>query len=152
MRKTRLLLLLVLAACGDAGKDKSRAAASTARTAVTLDSTALITAQLRDPVISTAHKVGDTLTAVVVRADGPGANAVPFLPGAFLHVTIRKLDASGVEFSADSLLVRSRGHRLKGSVAPLTPTTTVTGAVLLDRATSLTVTLLAPLTLVPPAD
>jgi|GEM_PF-7132267 len=149
MRKT-LFLLLVLAACGDAGKGRPRAAASTARTAVTLDSAAVITAQLRDPVISTARKVGDTLTTVVVRSDGPGANAVPFLQGAFLHVTIRKLDASGVAFSADSLVVRSRGYRLKASVAPLTPTTTGSGALLLDRATALAVILLAPLTLAPP--
>lgn len=143
------LLLVALAACS--GEKADVAAESAVKLSpVTLDSATLLNAQLQNPVISTAHRAGDTLTAIVVRTDSTGSAGVPFLPGAFAYLRLTKFDASGVEFTADSLSIRSRVYRLNAAVAPIKPMTSATGALLLDRATNLTITLREPLTLVPP--
>lgn len=148
MRNT-LPFLVLLAACGGEKTDVAPERSAQA-TPVTLDSATVINAQLPNPVISTVHKLGDTVTAIVVRSDSAGSAEVPFLPGAYAYLRLAKFDASGAEFTVDSISIRSRAYTLRSTVAPVKPIATAGGALLLDRATTLSVTLTAPLTLTPP--
>jgi hypothetical protein len=150
MRNT-LPFLGLLAACGGEKTDVVPERSAQA-SPVTLDSATVINAQLPNPVISTVHKLGDTVTAIVVHGDSTGSAGVPFLPGAFAHLRLAKFDASGAEFSVDSISIRSRAYTLRGTVAPVKPGRTVAGSLYLDRATTLSIRLSAPLTLVPPND
>ncbi len=143
------LLLLTLVACGGEKTDVA-AERSVALSAVTLDSATALRAQLQNPVISTGHKADETLTTIIVRHDSAGFAGVPFLTGAFAYLRLTKFEAAGVEFMADSVSIRGRMYRLNAAVAPIKPIESVTGALLLDRATNLTITLRTPLTLIPP--